>query len=148
MPTVKEDATILLVEDDHGHARLIEKNLRRHSVSNNIVILNNGKDAEDFIFKKGEYEGVNRPENLIVFLDLNLPVVNGYDVLKKIKNNEATKNMPVIILTSLLDPHEVARCYELGCNALIAKPVEPEEFADAIKKLGQFLSIVKVSGDE
>ena len=77
-------------------------------------------------------------------LDLNLPVLSGYQVLKRMKSSPKTRNIPVVILTTTEEPHEVAHCYELGCNVYITKPVEYDEFCEAIRKLGLFLSIVKI----
>ncbi len=136
--------TILLVEDDPGHAVLIEKNLRRAGISNSIVTLDNGQKAVDFLFKKGDYEGDDHPAPPLILLDLNLPVLDGYQVLKILKSDERTKQIPVVVLTTTDNPQEIARCYELGCNVYITKPVEYETFTDAIRKLGLFLSIVRV----
>jgi CheY-like chemotaxis protein len=136
-----QHVTILLVEDDPGHALLIEKNLRRANIANTIVKVDNGQKAVDFLFKD---EGGFR-DPLLVLLDLNLPVLDGYQVLKIIKNDERTRQIPVAVLTTTDNPHEVKRCYELGCNIYITKPVEYEQFSDAIRKLGLFLSIVRVS---
>lgn len=144
MMTQHQPVTILLVEDDPGHALLIEKNLRRAGIANNIVVLDNGQKAVDFLFKNGAYSGDSQPAPPLILLDLNLPVLDGYQVLKAIKNEERTKSIPVVVLTTTDNPHEVARCYELGCNVYITKPVEYEQFSDAIRRLGLFLSIVRV----
>src|SRR4030067_3076490 len=120
--------TILLVEDDPGHALLIEKNLRRANITNAIVKFDNGQKALDFLFKD---EGGFR-EPLLILLDLNLPVLDGYQVLKTIRNDERTKRIPVVVLTTTHNPHEVARCYEHGCNLYVTKPGEDEEVSRAI----------------
>jgi len=141
MPLIKE-VTIVLVEDNEGHARLIEKNLRRANLSNPIVKLENGQLALNYLF--GEQGYVNTPHHppLLILLDLNLPEVDGYRVLEKLKSNERTKSIPIIILTTTDSIHEINRCYELGCNVYITKPVEYEQFAEAIARLGLFLSVV------
>jgi len=139
-----QPVTILLVEDDAGHALLIEKNLRRAGIANNIKKLDNGQKAVDFLLKKGDYSGDDHPAPMLILLDLNMPVLDGYQVLKVIKNDENTRAIPVVILTTTDNPHEISRCYELGCNVYITKPVEYEAFAEAIRKLGLFLSIVRV----
>jgi CheY-like chemotaxis protein len=136
--------TLVLVEDDPGHALLIEKNLRRAGIANTIVKLDDGQKAVDFLLKKGEYRGDDHPAPFLILLDLNLPVLSGYQVLQAIKNDERTRSIPVVMLTTTDNPHEISRCYELGCNVYIAKPVEYEQFSDAIRKLGLFLSIVRV----
>jgi CheY-like chemotaxis protein len=136
------NVTIVMVEDDEGHARLIEKNLRRAGISNELVHCNTGRKALDYLFN--EKANFAYPEQILILLDLNLPEVDGYEVLKKIKNDERTKLTPVIILTTTDNPRQIDRCYELGCNVYITKPVEYEQFAEAIKQLGYMLTIVKL----
>lgn len=137
MPNIPE-VTILLVEDDAGHARLIEKNLRRANLTNDIVHVTDGQQALDYLFSNG------RPSSLLVLLDLNLPVLDGYQVLERMKNDGRTKRIPVIVLTTTDDTREVARCYELGCNVYITKPVDYEQFSDAIRKLGLFMAVLMI----
>ena len=142
--TEKQRVTILLVEDDPGHARLIEKNLRRANIANDIVVLSNGQQAVDYLFGQGEYAGQTHPMPLLVLLDLNMPVLDGYQVLERIKTDEAKKRIPVVILTTTNNDHEVTRCYNLGCNVYVTKPVDYQQFSQAICKLGLFLTIVTV----
>ena len=144
--TQHQPVTILLVEDDAGHALLIEKNLRRAGIANSIVKLDTGQKAVDFLLKKGEYSSDTQPAPPLILLDLNLPELDGYQVLKIIKNDERLKAIPVVVLTTTDNPHEVAKCYELGCNVYITKPVEYEQFSDAIRRLGLFLSIGESPG--
>ena len=139
-----ETVTILLVEDDPGHAVLIEKNLRRGGIANTIVTVDDGQKAVDFLLNRDGHQGGAHPEQLVILLDLNLPVLDGYQVLKIIKNDERTKQIPVVILTTTDNPAEVAKCYELGCNVYVTKPVEYEAFSKAIQNLGLLLSIIKV----
>jgi CheY-like chemotaxis protein len=144
--------SILLVENDHGHAHLIEKNLRRAGFLNLIFHCDDGQKAVDFLLKERN-DQVEGPLRFVVLLDLFLPVLDGYQVLKIIKNNKATKCIPVIVLTIDDNPDEVSRCYDLGCNLHITKPigqittpVEFEHFSTKIQVLGNFLSIVKTPG--
>jgi CheY-like chemotaxis protein len=137
MPDIPE-VTILLVEDDPGHARLIEKNLRRANLTNDIVHVSDGQQAVDYLFGNG------RPPSLLVLLDLNLPVFDGYQVLERMRNDERTKRIPAIILTTTDDIREVSRCYELGCNVYVTKPVDYEQFCDAIRKLGLFMAVLMI----
>jgi CheY-like chemotaxis protein len=139
-----QDVTILLAEDDPGHARLIEKNLRRANVTNEIVFATNGQEAIDYLFCEGEYANKKRASQMLVLLDLNMPVLDGYQVLERLKVDERTKRIPVIILTTTDDPREVKRCYELGCNVYITKPVDYERFAEAMRKLGLFLLVFMI----
>ena len=137
MPNLPE-VTILLVEDDPGHARLIEKNLRRANLTNSIVNVTDGQQAIDYLFNNG------RAQSLLVLLDLNLPVLDGYQVLERMKADERTKRIPVIILTTTDDTREISRCYELGCNVYINKPVDYEQFSEAIRKLGLFMAVLMI----
>lgn len=137
-------ASIVLVEDDAGHILLIEKSLRRAGIVNPIVPLRDGAAAVEYLFRQGGAGG-NAPDRpLLVLLDLNLPVLDGYQVLERLKSDERTRHIPVVILTLSDTPQEITRCYELGCNMYVAKPVESGQFSDAMWKLGMFLSIVKV----
>ena len=140
--TDTQDVTILLVEDDPGHSRLIEKNLRRANIKNEIHCVTNGQEAVDYLFCEGECANNKPTSDLLVLLDLNLPVLDGYQVLQRMKIDERTKRIPVIILTTTDDPREVSRCYELGCNVYITKPVDYEQFSEAIRNLGLFLMVV------
>jgi len=139
-----QPVTILLVEDDPGHARLIERNLRRAHITNTIVTLSDGQRAVDYLFKEHTYAVATHVMPLLLLLDLNLPGLDGYQVLARLKADARTRHIPVIILTTTDEPYEVKRCYELGCNVYITKPVEYEEFAEAIRMLGLFLSIVQI----
>lgn len=147
MPTIKE-VSILLIEDNDGHARLIEKNLRRANIVNPIQRLNDGQQALDYLFGGEGYVNMERHPPLLVMLDLNLPVVDGYRVLEVMKSDERTKSIPIIVLTTTDDVREIDRCYQLGANVYITKPVEYEQFADAIAKLGLFLSVVMLPDAE
>lgn len=133
-----EEVTILLVEDDAGHARLIEKNLRRSKIKNEIIAVSDGQQALDYVW------GDECPSPLLVLLDLNLPVLDGYQVLECLKADERTKRTPVIILTTTDDSREMSRCYDLGCNVYVTKPVDYQQFCEAIRKLGLFLSVVAI----
>lgn len=137
-----KSVTIILVEDEDAHATLIERNLRRGGITNKIIRLNNGSEALDFLLSRGKYLNNLRPIHLIVLLDLNMPGVNGYQVLKEMKEDDECRVVPVIILTTTNDPHEVQRCYDLGCNNFVTKPVNPKEFAKAIQDLGLFIDIM------
>lgn len=134
---------ILLVEDDAGHALLVQENLRKHGVVNKIYTVIDGEMALDFLYHRGEFsvDGKAPPPGLIL-LDLNLPKVDGFEVLRKIKSDPHLKSIPVIILTSTEDQREINKSYELGANNYITKPVDYMQFQDRITSLGLFLEIV------
>ncbi len=140
----EQAVTIILAEDNAGHARLIEKNLRRANLANRIIKFEDGQQLVNCLFGEASYKPGYCPPALLILLDLNLPGLNGYQVLERMKNDRRTRHVPVVILTTTEDPHEIARCYELGCNIYITKPVEYDQFCEAIQKLGDFLSIVKI----
>ncbi len=147
MPDI-QDVTILLVEDDPGHTRLIEKNLRRANIKNEIAFATNGQEALDYLFCEGTYANRKHASHLLVMLDLNMPVLDGYQVLERMKKDDRTKRIPVVILTTTDDHREVRRCYELGCNVYITKPVDYDQFSEAIRKLGLFLLVATMpNGD-
>lgn len=141
-----QQVSIIMVEDDEGHATLIEKNLRRAGISNQVTHFDNGRKALDYFTGAGEFEGQKLPDSLLVLLDLNLPEVDGFEILKTLKSNPATHQIPIIILTTTDNPREIERAYELGCNIYVTKPVVYDNFAESIRKLGLMLAVVKVPG--
>jgi CheY-like chemotaxis protein len=143
-----QEVTILLVEDDLGHARLIEKNLRRSNIMNDVVIVGDGQQALDYLFGEGQYAGGECVSPLLVLLDLNLPVLDGYQVLERMKAGERTRCIPVVVLTTTDDRREMSRCYDLGCNVYMTKPVDYQQFCEAIHKLGLFLSVITIPSEE
>jgi CheY-like chemotaxis protein len=140
--------TIIMVEDDEGHARLIEKNIRRAGVANEIVPFTNGTDAVAYLMGPDGSGLVNKGRQLLVLLDLNLPDMTGIDILEKVKTNEHTKRSPVVVLTTTDDQREIQRCYDLGANVYITKPVDYDGFANAIKQLGLFFSVMQIPETE
>jgi len=135
---------IVMIEDDEGHARLIEKNLRRAGVHNELLPFRDGSSAQQFLFGPDGSGEVNSGQALLILLDLNLPDVTGTDILQRIKENEYLKLSPVVVLTTTDDKVEIQRCYDLGCNVYITKPVNYENFANAIRQLGLFFAVIQV----
>lgn len=139
-----EPVTIIMVEDDPGHARLIEKNVRRAGINNAIRHFLDGGSALQHLFAPE----VRHNGPLLVLLDLNLPDMTGADILARIKADDALKRTPVVVLTTTDDKAEIERCYDLGCNVYITKPVEYEQFSTAIRQLGLFLQVIQVPAHE
>ena len=133
---------IVMIEDDAGHARLIEKNIRRAGISNDIKHFLDGTSALEYLFNDASGPSHNGPA--LVLLDLNLPDMSGTSILEKIKQDETLHRTPVVVLTTTDDKVEIQRCYDSGCNVYITKPVNYESFADAIRQLGLFLSVIQV----
>lgn len=141
---VAETVTIIIVEDDDGHATLVERNLRRAGLNNPIVRLRDGQEAVDYFFAEGRGENAT---DCVLLLDINMPRIDGINVLRRLKADARTSLIPTIMLTTTDDPREINRCYELGCNVYITKPVEYEPFIEAIRRLGFFLQIVKIASN-
>jgi CheY-like chemotaxis protein len=141
--TNHQPVNIVMVEDDEGHARLIEKNIRRAGISNTVHHFTDGTSALQFLFEAPHGPAHNGPA--LILLDLNLPDMSGTDILARIKaEGSPLKRTPVVVLTTTDDKVEIQRCYDLGCNVYITKPVNYENFADAIRQLGLFLSVIQV----
>ncbi len=129
---------VLLVDDNMTDAELTMRALRKHNMANNLIHLKNGREALDFLFAKGQFadsRDINCPPKLVL-LDIQMPKVNGIEVLEEIKKNALTRSTPVIMLTSSKESPDIERCYDLGANSYIVKPVNFESFAEAIKHLG------------
>jgi CheY-like chemotaxis protein len=138
-----QSVSIVMIEDDEGHARLIEKNIRRAGILNDIKHFADGTTAIDFLFSAADGPAMNGPA--LVLLDLNLPDMSGTDILQRIKGSDGpVKRTPVVVLTTTDDQREIQRCYDLGANVYITKPVNYENFAQAIRQLGLFLSVIQV----
>jgi len=137
--------TILMVEDDDGHARLVERGLRKVGLINPIHRVADGQEALDYLQGEGDYAGQNNPlPPHIVLLDINLPRVDGIEVLERVKSSERLRSIPVIMLTSTDTQAEIDRCYKLGANGYVAKPVDITRLGEKLKRLGMFLEIVEL----
>ncbi len=138
-----QPVTILLAEDDDGHAQLVQRNLERAGLLNGFLRVRDGQELLDCLSSRGDSHQQTLAEALVVLLDINMPRIDGVEALRQIKANPQMHRIPVIMLTTTDDPREIDRCYELGCNVYITKPVEYEGFIDAIRRLGLFLQIVQ-----
>jgi CheY-like chemotaxis protein len=135
---------ILLAEDDEGHALLVKRNLQRAGITNEIIHVTDGQQALDFVRRRGQFAERSAGVALLLVLDINMPCLDGVQVLQQVKTDESTANLPVIMLTTTDDPREIQRCYELGCSVYITKPVDYEQFVEAVKRLGLFLQVVRI----
>ena len=141
---MRNEVVIVIAEDDEGHAALIKRNLLRIGVADNIIQFMDGRGCLDFFLRTGD--GPRREDNVsyILLLDIKMPMVDGIEVLRKIKGDEELRKMPVIMLTTTEDPAEVEKCYDLGCANYIKKPVDYDMFVDKIGKLGKMIQIIEV----
>jgi CheY-like chemotaxis protein len=133
---------ILIAEDDDGHAGLIRRNLERAGLSNKITRFEDGQKLLDFLFSNGSTDKYEK--SYLVLLDIRMPQVDGIEVLRRLKQDEELRKIPIIMLTTTDDPKEIEKCYLLGCNNYIRKPVNYEDFVAAIRHLGLFLAIVEM----
>ncbi|HGE70665.1 TPA: response regulator [Candidatus Poribacteria bacterium] len=138
---MKSETTIIIAEDNEGHVLLVKKNLRRAGIKNEILHFSNGQDLLDFLFQQGENQN---GKQYLLLLDIRMPKVDGIEVLRQIKQDKRFQKMPVIMLTTTDNPQEIDRCYELGCNVYITKPVDYEKFMEAINRLGLFIMVIEV----
>jgi CheY-like chemotaxis protein len=143
-----EPMVILLAEDDEGHALLVKRNLARSGISNQIVHVTDGQEAIDFVRREGKYADRPVGSPLLLVLDINMPCLDGVQVLQQIKADDASAKIPVIMLTTTDDPREIERCYEIGCSIYVTKPVEYERFVEAVTRLGLFLQVVQIPPDD
>jgi CheY-like chemotaxis protein len=132
--------TILIVEDDEGHAILVRQNLEQAGVGNLLRHFRDGQAALDFFFKEGA--ALRRNVSYLILLDIRMPKIDGIEVLRRLKADPELRHIPVIMLTTTDDARDVRRCHELGCSVYIQKPVDYEKFADAMHRLGLFLSLL------
>ena len=137
-----------MIEDDEGHARLIERNIRRAGVNNEIVPFLDGTSALSYLLGEDGTGQKSAGKPILILLDLNLPDMQGVDILAQVKENMHLKRSPVVVLTTTDDEREIKRCYDLGCNVYITKPLNYEGFANAIRQLGLFFSVIQIPETE
>jgi CheY-like chemotaxis protein len=135
---------IVLAEDDDGHATLVQRNLERSGLVNAFTRMRDGQETLEFLRGDNAFAGQAAPEQALLLLDIKMPRVDGTEVLRQLRADPRTARLPIIMLTTTDDPREIQRCYELGCNVYITKPVDYQAFVEAIKRLGLFLQVVKV----
>jgi len=141
-----ENVEILLAEDSEADGEMTLRALRRNNLSNEVIWVRDGAQALDFIFGRGEYLRRQRRPRLVL-LDVKMPKVDGIEVLRQIKQNEQTKTIPVVIMTSSAEDRDIVESYQLGVNSYVVKPVDFEQFMDTVGKLGYYWSLVnRVTG--
>ncbi len=141
---MNKDVVILVAEDDEGHAGLIKKNLVRAGIVNEVLHFKDGQEILDFLFRQGDEPHRQSGIAYLLLLDIRMPKVDGAQVLQQVKADLALRKLPVIMITTTDDPREVERCHTLGCSNYIAKPIDYDNFVNAIRQLGLFLTVVQV----
>jgi len=140
---MNKEIEILLVEDNASDAEMTIDALSQNNLANKLLHVKDGAEALDFIFAEGNYADrqiTDKPK--VILLDLKMPKVNGIEVLQKIRSYERTKNIPVVVLTSSKEDPDIKKCYDLGVNSYVVKPVEFDAFQKAISELGLYWMIV------
>jgi CheY-like chemotaxis protein len=141
---VKREVVILIAEDEESHKVLIQRNLRRAGIGNEQVVFNNGQEVLDFLFVRGEGRKRLHGTPYLLLLDIQMPKVDGIEVLRQIKSDPELRKVPVIMITATDDPREIEHCHALGCSSYVAKPVDYDKFVEAIRTLGLYLLVVEI----
>ncbi|MDR3652987.1 MAG: response regulator [Paludibacter sp.] len=141
---IYKELIILIAEDDDGHAELIKEGLVESGVKNKIIRFSNGEDIWNFLSLRGNNEVRDLNKNYLVLLDIKMPKMDGTEVLRKMKSDDALKEIPIMMLTTTDDPREVEACYQIGCNIYITKPIDFVKFTETLQRLGLFIQIVKI----
>jgi CheY-like chemotaxis protein len=140
---MKPSRTILLVEDNRDDVELTIRALKEAKITNPVVVAKNGVEALDYVFGTGTHAGRDPADQpVVVLLDIKLPLLNGIDVLKRMRADERTRRTPVVMLTSSKEQGDVAQTYELGANSYVRKPVDFESFVTAARQLGLYWTVL------
>lgn len=139
---MNRQVVVLVAEDDPGHAVLVERNLRRAGLVNEIRMFSDGQAILDFLFDQPPTGG--RDERFLLLLDIRMPKVNGTEVLRRVKSDDHFRSLPCVMLTTTDDPREIDKCHALGCNSYLVKPLAADRFIETVRRLGMFLSVVEV----
>jgi CheY-like chemotaxis protein len=139
---ITEIRTILIADDNAEDVELTLEALRQNHLANDLVIVRDGAEALDYLFKRNEYAGRTGGNPALLLLDLKMPKVDGIEVLRTIKGHPELKTIPVVALTSSREESDLMRTYDLGVNAYVVKPVSFPEFIGAVKLLGGFWAVV------
>jgi len=142
-----EKVDILLVEDSPADAELAMRALRKGKLANNITWIKDGAEALEFIFRNGAYAGRPDDNPRLILLDLKLPKVDGIEVLKRIKADERTRVIPVVMVTSSAEGRDISESYKLGVNSYVVKPVDFDQFSDTVANAGFYWMLVNKTSD-
>lgn len=142
-----DNFSVVLAEDDEGHATLVRRNLKRAGVESDPIHVRDGQEVLDYIYRRAPWTHRGRHDSLVLLLDLNMPRLGGLEVLRRIKTDTELSRIPVFVLTTTDDPIELDRCYALGASACIVKPVDYATFSDTVQRLAHFLQTASIPGE-
>ncbi|TAK57826.1 MAG: response regulator, partial [Bacteroidetes bacterium] len=134
--------SILLVEDNPRDVELTLAALGEHNLANDVVVVNDGAEALDYLFYRGKYAMRSKGNPAVMLLDLKMPKVDGLQVLQTLKEHQELKMIPIVILTSSREERDLVKSYQLGVNAYVVKPVDFKEFVEAVSQLGVFWALI------
>jgi CheY-like chemotaxis protein len=134
--------TILLAEDNTKDVELTLEALSEHNLANHVVVVKDGVEAMEYLRCEGNYKLRSQGNPAVILLDIKMPRMDGIEVLKAIRNNDKLKMIPVVMLTSSREEPDLKKCYEIGVNAYVVKPVNFKEFIDAVKQIGIFWALL------
>lgn len=133
---------ILLVDDSSNDVTLIKAGLKEAHFGNEIIVAEDGEEALDFLYKRGKFTGYSEEKPIFILLDIKLPLMNGIEVLKVIRADPSFKSVPIIMLTSSRDTHDLRECYDIGANSFVVKPVNIIDFMEVVKDIGQYWVVI------
>ena len=139
---------VLIAEDDEGHATLIRRNLKRAGLGENSVYLKDGQELLDYVYKRAQFSQRQASDAVAIIADLNMPRLNGFEILQRLKSDEELSRIPVYVMTTTDNPTEIERCYELGAAAYLVKPLDYGVFGEMVRRLAEFLASIRLPGEE
>lgn len=139
--------SVLLAEDDEGHATLVRRNLRRAGLERDPVHLRDGQELLDYLFQRAPWASRPAHQSVVMILDLNMPRLGGFEVLERLKQDAAVARIPVFVLTTTDNAHEIDRCYALGAAVCLVKPVDYGAFGEMIRRLAELLMTARLPGE-
>lgn len=145
---VERVMTVLIAEDDDGHAELILDHLQEAGIRNTMIRFHDGQEVWEFLSRTGPGRHRGHATDYLLLLDIRMPRMDGIEVLRRVKADPELQHIPIVMLTTTDAPHEIEQCYQLGCNFYIAKPLAFSGFSETLRRLGLFLMVVRTPGTE
>jgi CheY-like chemotaxis protein len=139
---------VLIAEDDEGHATLIRRNLNRAGLGDRSIYLKDGQELLDYVYKRAQFSQRQASDAVAIIADLNMPRLNGFEILQRLKSDEELSRIPVYVMTTTDNPAEIERCYELGAAAYLVKPLDYGVFGEMVRRLAEFLASIRLPAEE
>jgi CheY-like chemotaxis protein len=139
---------VLIAEDDEGHATLIRRNMKRAGLGDCSVYLKDGQELLDYVYKRAQFSLREASDAVVIIADLNMPRLSGFEILQRLKSDEALARIPVYVMTTTDNPAEIERCYDLGAAAYLVKPLDYGVFGEMVRRLAEFLAAIRLPAEE